>query len=162
MVWLRTYAKSGLRNALSDYVLAEFTPEKIAASISNEKQVLIVYEENVHLLGYLRLALDSPCPNDPATRVEIVRLYVQEHFIGRGIGSALLKNALTYCDKNGSTGVWLAVNHENTHALRFYEQHRFLRSGSTFFHLENERHENFILYKPISLSASANPLISPS
>ncbi|MBF9232421.1 GNAT family N-acetyltransferase [Microvirga alba] len=157
-VWLHTYAKSGLRNALSDYVLAEFTPEKIAASVNDENQVFVVYEENAHLLGYLRLILNSPIPSDPESRVEIAKLYVQEHFVGRGIGSALLKYALAYCDKLGITSVWLAVNHENTNALRFYEQHAFLRNGSTFFHLENEQHENFILSKLIALSASDSSL----
>jgi ribosomal protein S18 acetylase RimI-like enzyme len=152
-VWLHTYAKQGLRNALSDYVLAEFTPQRLGASVADENQVLLVYEENAHLIGYLRLNLDSPSPADPEARVEMVRLYVQEHFLGRGIGSALLKHMYAHCREHGIPDVWLAVNHENTKAIGFYERHRFERTGSTFFHLENEQHENFILYKPVPLCA---------
>jgi hypothetical protein len=40
-VWLHTYAKSGLRNALSDYVLAEYTPEKIAERLRDKDQVFL-------------------------------------------------------------------------------------------------------------------------
>ena len=151
-VWLHTYAKGGLRSALSDYVLAEYTPEKIAERLGDEKQVFIVYEQNAHLVGYLRLLLNSPCPTDPSFRVEIATLYVQEHFIGRGIGSELLNYILKFCSKRGSNGVWLSVNHQNGHAISFYEKQQFRRNGSIFFNLENEQHENFVLCKPIVLA----------
>lgn len=156
-VWLHTYAKTGLRNALSDYVLSEFTAERLASSIADENEIFLVCEEDAHLVGYLRLLLNSPSPSDPQARVEIARLYVQEHFLGKGIGSALLDHLYAHCGRLGIPGVWLAVNHENTRAIRFYERHRFERKGSTFFHLENERHENFILYKPIAPSAPQTP-----
>jgi ribosomal protein S18 acetylase RimI-like enzyme len=148
-VWLHTYAKSGLRSALSDYVLAEYTPERMAARLKNRDQVFIVYEQDAHLVGYLRLLLDSPCPTDPGTPVEIATLYVQEHFIGRGIGSELLHHTLDFCAKRGVSRIWLSVNHENARAIRFYEKHQFRRNGSIYFHLENEQHENFVLYLPI-------------
>jgi ribosomal protein S18 acetylase RimI-like enzyme len=147
-VWLHTYAKSGLRNALSDYVLAEYTPEKIAERLRDKDQVFLVYEQNAHLVGDLRLLLDSPCPTDPGSHVEIATLYVQEHFIRRGIGSELLDYTLDFCGNRGISSVWLSVNHENDRAIRFYEKHQFQRSGSIFFHLEDEQHENFVLYKP--------------
>jgi ribosomal protein S18 acetylase RimI-like enzyme len=97
----------------------------------------------------LRLDLNSRSPADPEAHVEIVTLYVQEHFLGRGMGSALLKHMYAHYRERGIPGVWLTVNHENTQAIGFYEQHRFERTGSTFLLLENERHENFILYKPV-------------
>lgn len=146
-VWLHTYAKSGLRSALSDYVLAEYSPEKLTARLADENQVFFVFEENGHLVGYLRRLLDSPCPTDPTPHVEIATLYVQEHFIGRRIGSKLLDHASAFCADRGINRVWLSVNHENFPAIRFYEKHQFHRNGSIFFHLENEQHENFILYK---------------
>jgi ribosomal protein S18 acetylase RimI-like enzyme len=154
-VWLHTYAKSGLRSALSDYVLAEYTPEKITERLGDENQVFMVYEQNAHLVGYLRLLLDSPCPTDPSSRVEIATLYVQEHFIGRGIGSKLLAYTFDFCGKRGLNGVWLSVNHENARAISFYDKHQFQRSGSIFFHLENEQHENFILCKPTALATAS-------
>jgi diamine N-acetyltransferase len=159
-VWLHTYAKTGLRSALSDYVLAEYTPEKIAERLGDENQVFMVYEQDAHLVGYLRLLLDSPCPTDPNSRVEIATLYVQEHFIGRGIGSNLLEYTFDFCSKHGINGVWLSVNHENARAISFYDRHQFQRNGSIFFHLENEQHENFVLYKPVPmhLAETADPV----
>jgi diamine N-acetyltransferase len=120
----------------------------MAEGLRDKDQVFLVYEQHAHLVGYLRLLLDSPCPNDPNSSVEIATLYVQEHFIGRGIGSKLLNHTLDFCGQCGIRRVWLSVNHENARAIRFYEKHQFQRSGSIFFHLENEQHENFVLYKP--------------
>jgi ribosomal protein S18 acetylase RimI-like enzyme len=152
-VWLHTYAKHGLRKALSEYALAEFTPQRLAASVADESQVFLVCEENDHLVGYLRLDLNSPSPIAPRTRVEIVRLYVQEHFLGRGIGRSLLEHMYARCRTHGIPDVWLAVNHENLRAIAFYERHCFVRTGSTLFHLENEQHENFIFYKTVPSGA---------
>ena len=118
-VWLHTYARQGLRDALSDYVLAEFTPQRLAASLIDESQVFLVHEENAHLVGYLRLDLSSPSPVNPEARVEIVRLYVQEHFLGRGIGHSLLEHMYAHCRKHGIPDVWLAVNHENREPIPF-------------------------------------------
>ena len=109
----------------------------------------MLYEQDAHLVGYLRLLLDSPCPADPSSRVEIAALYVQEHFIGRGIGSKLLEYTFDFCNMHGVNGVWLSVNHENDRAISFYENHQFRRKGSIFFHLENEQNEILVLYKPI-------------
>lgn len=37
-IWLRTYAKHGLRDVLSAYVLQEFTADRMAAHVADEKQ----------------------------------------------------------------------------------------------------------------------------
>jgi ribosomal protein S18 acetylase RimI-like enzyme len=125
--------------------------------LGDENQVFMVYERDAHLVGYLRLLLDSPCPTDPSSRVEIATLYVQEHFIGRGIGSKLLESAFDFCSKHGINGVWLSVDHENARAISFYDKHQFKGNGSIFFRLGSEQHENFILYKPLALAAASVP-----
>jgi len=43
--------------------------------------------------------------------------------------------------------VWLSINYVNARARRFYEKPQFQGRSSIFFHLENEQHENSVLFK---------------
>lgn len=144
-VWLHTYAKAGIRDALSNYVLQAFTAANFKEHLNSPNQMFILCERNSLLIGYLRLDFEAPCPSDPILHVEIVTLYVQEHHIRRGIGSSLLRHAFSACRDRGFAEVWLSVNHENAEAISFYERHKFVRNGSLDFELDGERHENFIL-----------------
>src|SRR2546421_12754917 len=88
-VWLHTYARDGIRSAISEYIWSEFTPEKFSRLISDRGHSLLVAEINNHLVGYVTLKYGSPCPSDAQVQTEVATLYVQEHFARRGIGSAL-------------------------------------------------------------------------
>ncbi|WFR96195.1 GNAT family N-acetyltransferase [Rhizobium tumorigenes] len=148
-VFLHTYAKRGVRTALSTYVLSEFTADKFRQAVEDEQQMFIVCEEDNHLVGYVRLAFKAPCPSDDRLQSEIATLYVQEHFLRRGIGTQLLNRALQTFQHRGAAAAWLSVNHENADAVAFYERHGFQRAGSTDFELDGERHENFILRRAL-------------
>jgi diamine N-acetyltransferase len=148
-VWLHTYAREGIRKAFSDYVLREFTAERFADHLCDKKKAIVKCERGDHLLGYLRMDFDVPCPTLPELTTEVATLYVRARHARQGIGSGLLAQATDICRARGIAGFWLCVNHENTPAIAFYEAQRFQRNGSDYFELEGERHENFILYREL-------------
>jgi len=148
-VWLHTYAKLGVRDALSNYVLSEFTSDNFRQSLTDERQTFIVCEQGVHLIGYIRLNFAAPCPSDEGLRSEIVTLYVQAHFLRQGVGTCLLQRALATFKSRGADAVWLSVNHENADAIGFYDKNGFVRDGSVNFELDGEQHENFVLRRAL-------------
>jgi ribosomal protein S18 acetylase RimI-like enzyme len=148
-VWLHTYARDGIRRAFSDYVLGEFTAAKFEGHLSSNSQTVVKCEREGSLLGYLRMDFEAVCPTVPELTGEIVTLYVRAHHARRGIGAGLLAHASDLCRQRNLKGFWLAVNHENAAALRFYDAQHFQRKGSRYFELEEERHENFILYRDL-------------
>ncbi|UTW46747.1 hypothetical protein KFE80_07915 [bacterium SCSIO 12696] len=83
-VWLHTYAKDGIRGAISSYVFSEFTEEKLVNDIVDTKKQCFVAEENKHIVGVSLLNLDSECPATHEKLPELDRLYIQEHFGGMG------------------------------------------------------------------------------
>ncbi|WP_086995170.1 GNAT family N-acetyltransferase [Rhizobium sullae] len=149
-VWLHTYARRGIRQALSDYVLTQFTAENFRPHLAADTQYFILCEIDGHLVGYLRLDFDAPCPELSDVTTQVVTLYVQEHFIGKGIGAELLREADLLSARRSATHIWLAVNHQNAHAIQFYERQGFERRGSTYFEFEGERHENFIYLRIVA------------
>lgn len=144
-VWLDTYADSGIRPALSDYVLDTFTREHFRDAITDPIQRIRVAYVDGHLVGYARLLLNRACPDDVRPTTELSTLYVQEPFTHRGIGSALLHDALAVATAlSGKASLWLDVYHGNHRAIAFYRKHGLVQRGSTYFEFAGERHENFV------------------
>ncbi len=154
-VWLHTYARDGIRRAFSNYVLGEFTAARFEGHLSSPSQAIVKCERGDSLLGYLRMDFKAVCPTLPELTGEIVTLYVRAHHARNGIGASLLAHASDLCRQRNLTGFWLAVNHENAAAIRFYDAQHFRRKGSRYFELEGERHENFILYRDLLPAAPA-------
>lgn len=145
-VFLHTYATSGIRTALSGYALEAFTPATMLALVQDPGHRLLVAEAAGHLLGFADLDLLAPRAEVPGVPVELATLYVQEHFIGTGIGSRLFsacaEQARAAC---GVPRFWLSVYAGNARALAFYRKHGLTRRASFPFEFGGERHENYVM-----------------
>jgi GNAT superfamily N-acetyltransferase len=145
-VWLHTYATDGIRSSIARYVLAEYTPEHFASIIVDLQWQLLVAEVNHHLVGYSLVGFDALCPTEPEADVELATLYVQEHFAGRGIGTALLGASREYVrERTGSDRLWLTVNARNKRAMVFYLRRGFVQAGTTNFEFGGEEHLNHVM-----------------
>lgn len=145
-VWLHTYATEGIRNALSGYVLAEFTPEAFRMRMGNPHHLLLVTEHNDHLVAYAELDFEAPREDVPGIATELATLYVQEHFAGQGLGKRLLEaSAIEAQRRTSSRAYWLSVYHGNANAIAFYRKQGFTERGAFDFELDGERHRNLVM-----------------
>jgi len=148
-VWLHTYAQDGVKTSYSNYLLEHFTKENFAAVIQGPNQDIWIYETDTALQGFMIMKHTSPCPERPDCITEIDSFYVQDQATRMGIGSALLRQAVSSCKDKGIYQVWLSVHHENEIALNFYNKHNFADIGSMMFELEDGCHKNNVLLKTI-------------
>jgi|JI6StandDraft_1071083.scaffolds.fasta_scaffold42680_4 ribosomal protein S18 acetylase RimI-like enzyme len=144
-VWLHTYATDGISSTISRYVLSEFTPERFAALLASTSVVVLVAEVNAGLVGCAVVRAGESCPEATGSTVELATLYVQEHFAGIGVGSALLARAETLAAQRAGKPLWLTVNVKNSRAIAFYTKHGYSKIGVTYFRLGGESHENHVL-----------------
>jgi diamine N-acetyltransferase len=149
--WLHTYATDGIRHSIARYVHEHLTPEAFRSQISRDDAATIVAEVDDHLVGYAVLELAKPCPIRKLASSHLDKLYVQEHFLGRGIGFSLLQAVRAESGNRGDrSGVWLTVNSLNNRARAFYSRQGFVDIGHTYFDLYGESHENRILHAPVA------------
>ena len=158
-VWIATYADEGIRDEFSKYVLAEFTIEKMMASLNDPKRAILVAENGEHLIGYVEIAFDRQPPQPILEEKghlfpEITTLYVLERFLGKGIGYKLLEEAEQLIKSKGHSAVWLDVFCENERAIRFYERQNFIRVGISYFEEMGARYENIVMAKILNDSIS--------
>ncbi len=145
-VWLHTYATGGVSPEIAAYVLAELTPARYAESLQDPSVHVLVAAKDESLLGLAVLRHGEPCPTQsPRSTVELQTLYVQEHFIGKGLGASLLHSAETWARDRAQCPLWLTVNARNERAIDFYRRHGYARTGTAYFELGASRHENHVL-----------------
>lgn len=64
-----------------------------------------------------------------AGEAEITNIVVDKNAQGQGFGSALLKNAIEYCQAEEVVTMHLEVRESNLVAIRLYQQHGFSQVG---------------------------------
>lgn len=144
-VWVGTYLRQGVGSTFAEYVLAEYTAERMLAHIVDPTQIVVVSENADGPDGYVRVALDAVPPLAACEGAEIATLYVQPRHHGRGIGHALLAKVLARCRARGTDAVWLTVNAENASAIGFYRRLGFRTIGRTQFVIDGISYPNDVL-----------------
>jgi ribosomal protein S18 acetylase RimI-like enzyme len=144
-VWLHTYATEGVTGEIAEYILSELSPEKFLVVLNDPSRHVFVAAHNRNLVGLAVVKFGAPCPNSHRSAVELETLYVQEHFMGCGVGKSLLQAAETRARAHANTALWLTVNANNARAIAFYEHQGYAEVGTTYFVLGEGRHENHVL-----------------
>jgi ribosomal protein S18 acetylase RimI-like enzyme len=136
-VWLHTYAPDGIRRGISEFALGTFTEQYFKDLLKNPDYRILVFIKENHLIGYAMANLKSLW-QDQSNGYEIDKLYVQEHFQGKGIGRCLISEMAAL--HGGS--FWLSTWYHNWNAINFYKHMGFVDIGHRYFELEGELHEN--------------------
>lgn len=144
-VWLHTYATDGITEEISQYVLSELTVERFSASLGEPETIFLVAECGECLVGFAAVKFGASCPSVAGPAVELQTLYVQEHFVGNGVGRSLLQAAEARARERSASPLWLTVNAKNVRAIAFYARQGYSKVGTTYFVLGKGRHENHVL-----------------
>jgi diamine N-acetyltransferase len=149
--WLHTYATGGIRQSIARYVHEHLTVDAFISQVARSDATTLVANADDHLVGYAAVEYAKPCPVRESVTTHLDKLFVQEPFIGAGVGYALLNAATAEARRRGAvSGYWLTVNSGNERARAFYRRQGLQDIGVTHFDLYGERHENRILYAPSS------------
>ena len=149
-VFLDTYAPDGVRASLAREALTHLSPAAISVLLSAPGSRFIVAERDGRMVAFAQLTMDSiqeQVPLRPAA--ELNRLYVQERFTGRGVGTALLARAETMAATEGANTLWLTAWVGNHRALAYYARRDYKDFGATLYEFENEQYENRIFAKSL-------------
>jgi diamine N-acetyltransferase len=155
-VFLDTYATQGIRPAIAREVRAGYSEDVFRSAIADPATRLIVAESAGHLIGFAQITLGaSHALAPPGKQAELLRLYVQEPFTARGVGTQLLVHAEDVAAVAGASVFWLTPWVHNHRAIAFYLRRQYHDFGLTCFRIEGESHENRVLAKSLSKSLSS-------
>ena len=105
---------------------------------------------NETLVGYAKLEKSLPpaCIRE-SNAMELGRLYVTAHHMGKGIGSQLIQACVDEASRQGYKTVWLGVWKRNFRAQALYERLGFVRVGTKTFVLGADVQQDLVYAKPL-------------
>jgi diamine N-acetyltransferase len=131
-----TFASQNTPEDMAVYLADNFSPEIQSAELSDPRRTFLIAEFGALAAGYAQLRTgEVPDCIDSSSQVELVRIYVDQPWLGRGVGEALLRACLEESSKQGYDKVWLGVWEHNRRAIAFYEKWKFQIAGSHSFQL---------------------------
>jgi GNAT superfamily N-acetyltransferase len=149
-VFLDSYATEGIRPSLAREVLEHLSTNAVSALLANPNARLIVAERAGHMVAFAQLTCGSTQELVPSgTAAELIRLYVQEPFTRKGVGTVLLRRAEAIAASEGASTLWLTGWVCNRRALAFYASRGYKDLGATTYVFENEQYENRVLAKAL-------------
>jgi len=153
-VFLDTYGTSGIRPALAEEALENFSTAAIAALLARPDTAFLLAEVSGRLVGFAQLTQGKghllASPGSPA---ELNRLYVQRPFLGRGIGKALLREAEHLAATRGAEVLWLTAWVGNERALAFYRSQGYREVGADLYLYRGNEYETRVFVRALTAGA---------
>lgn len=150
-----TFGEANTVEDMEAYLADAFTEDRQRAELSApETSVWLAVDEGGEVAGYVHVRQRTPQADGTygiARRpVEIVRLYADRRWHGRGLGPALMDQAVVTAQAWGADVLWLGVWERNARAIAFYEKQGFETVGNQDFMLGNDRQRDLVMARRLT------------
>lgn len=133
----RTFrAAYGPANTAADLALhleRHCSPAYFARRLADPGSSVLLAEVQGAAAGYAELAPGEPPPEVPARARQLVRFYLEQEWIGRGVSGPLMAAAIEEARARGAQTLWLTVWEEAPRPIAFYRKCGFRQAGTVGF-----------------------------
>lgn len=111
---------------MAAYLDKAFNEERLTEELGNPFSEFYFLKDDDKVTGYLKVNRKGAQSefNDPDS-LEIERIYIEEAYQGRGLGTMLLNKAKEIARESNITYLWLGVWEKNPRAIKMYERNGF-------------------------------------
>ena len=145
-----TFAKDNSPEDMAAYLADAFDVGRLTAELADPLFVYLIAEVEGSAAGYAKIRAggasgevggDSP--------VELVRLYVSQEWLGRGVGHALMRRCIDEARGLGFRTIWLGVWERNRRAQAFYRKWDFQEVGEHIFQLGSDPQRDIVMRRAV-------------
>lgn len=129
-----TFASSNTSENMELHCQSSYGEAIQASELKHPAMQTLVCEEGGALIGFAQLRWGDapPCVSSPLPG-ELLRLYVERAWHGKGVAQSLMQASLEALQRHGSDTAWLGVWEHNPRAIAFYRKFGFVEVGEHVF-----------------------------
>lgn len=145
-----TFAETNNPRDMAAYLATAFNTPKQLTELNDPASTFLIAEIGTKPVGYAQLYAGKPesviaGPNP----IELVRLYVYQEWLGRGVGEALMRACIDTALAAGFETIWLGVWEHNPRAQSFYRKWSFHAVGQHVFQLGSDAQTDILMERGI-------------
>ena len=145
-----TFSKDNSPEDMAAYLADSFSAGRLTEELIDPLSVFLVAEVEGRAAGYAKLHAGEVSGAVEGERpVELVRLYVSQEWLGRGVGPALMRRCLDEARGLGFRTMWLGVWERNDRAQAFYRKWDFEEVGEHIFQLGSDSQRDIVMQRAI-------------
>ena len=149
--FVETFAADNRPEDMAAYLATAFGPEQQVAELTDSHSTFLIAEVDGVAAGYAKIHPGRTPERVTGERpIELVRLYVSQVWLGRGVGAALMRDCLGEARRAGYQMLWLGVWERNNRALAFYRKWNFREVGKHIFQLGDDPQIDILMERPVS------------
>lgn len=141
-----TFAADNTPEDMEAYLASSFNPSRQTDELTDPASTFLIAEVNGVPAGYAKLHSGEPPEEiEGASPVELVRLYVSQEWLGRGVGAELMRSCIDEARQLGHQTIWLGVWENNGRAQTFYRKWNFRAVGEHSFELGSDIQRDILM-----------------
>ena len=142
-----TFAADNRPEDMTAYLASSFSQSQQAAELADPHSLFLIADIDGVAAGYAKIRGGTNPPESVTNNkpIELVRLYVSQQWLGRGIGALLMRGCLIEATQKGYRTIWLGVWKHNKHARAFYRKWNFQEVGEHVFQLGNDSQTDILM-----------------
>lgn len=141
-----SFAKDNTPEDMEAFLATHYRPELQEAELKDPRNLYLLAEVSGVPAGFALLRDGAREQGVHAERpLNLVRLYVDQPFLGAKVGAALMSRCLEEGRARGNDVLWLGVWEHNTRARAFYARWGFAEVGEMKFLLGNDLQRDLVL-----------------
>ena len=145
-----TFARDNSAEDMTAYLGSAFNPAQQRTELSEPNSLFLIAEFDGVAVGYAMLRSGNVLENVSGENpIELVRLYVEQAHLGRGVGAALMQACIDEARKRGHQTLWLGVWEHNQRAQAFYRKWNFHAIGTHIFQLGEDPQTDILMQRPV-------------
>jgi ribosomal protein S18 acetylase RimI-like enzyme len=143
----QTYEGEVPATDLAAFLTSGFGPAAQRAELDDPETSTLLVEYGGRAVGYaqIRLRRLSLGGSTVQADLELMRIYLDSGWHGKGLAQALLQEVVRAARELGGVSLWLGVWERNDRAIAFYEKSGFRRVGAKEFHLGGQLHRDLVM-----------------
>jgi diamine N-acetyltransferase len=145
-----TFAADNRPEDMAAYLASFFGPALQAAELADPHSLFLIAEVEDVATGYAKLLPGNPPDGVTDDKpIELVRLYVSQDWLGRGVGAALMRVCIDEARQRGYRTLWLGVWEHNDRARDFYRKWTFREVGQHIFQLGADAQTDILMERSV-------------
>ncbi len=144
--FVETFAAENSAEDMAAYLTDAFSPAQQAAELGDSASMFFIAEVDGSAAGYAQVRKGEPDSSVKGMKpIELVRLYVSQEWLGRGVGNELMRACIEEARYTGHKTIWLGVWERNARAQAFYRKWDFVPVGHHVFQLGSDAQTDILM-----------------